>query len=215
MRISNTAWTNSCRTAFSAGQNRGGFAAMLRKTGAEQAKKQVSRNELPTKLEPVRVNPLLLGQVKLSGLEKPVKVNLDKLSAEKRAELNEKYHIDEMKLNSKEYQELIKELQKEGILSDSDIVSLPPNTVSIGTNSEGAVTSILTWEGEYGEFRGSRNAVDHIRNSLRFASKGYKDLAEKILKSDEEKAMASIYESYQNILGAIEEIFDGQLNLDR
>ncbi len=215
MRISSAAWTNRRRTAFSGGQNRGGFAAMLRETGAEQERKQVRRNELPTKLEPVRVNPLLLGQVKLSDIEKPVKVNLDRLSAEKRAELNEKYRIDEMELNSEECRELIRELQEEGILSDSDIISLPPNTVSISTNSEGTVTGILTWEGEYGEFRESRNAVDLIRNSLRFASKGYLDLAEKILKSDEEKAMASIYESYQNILGVIEEIFAGQLNLDR
>lgn len=141
----------------------------------------------------------------------PVKVDLSTLSDEKKAELNEKYQIDNIKPNSEEYHALIKDLQKEGILSGGNAYGLPPNVVDVSTDANGKITGVtVLFLGDDGE---NGNFLDYTRKTLGFSSKRYKELMGKDPLTSAEQAVIFIHESHQNIVTAIEAIFGRQLDL--
>lgn len=140
----------------------------------------------------------------------PLKFNPGKLTDEKKAELNKKYRLDRIKPESEEYYALIKDLQEKGLLSPGRIYKLPPSVTEITTHEKGDIRSIRQkFPAE--NSKDAENFIIFTRSLLAFGAKNYEALAGKENRTREEQAVVSIYESHQNIMAAIEEVFSEQL----
>lgn len=148
-----------------------------------------------------------------------VHVDLSALTDEKKAELNEKYQISSIKAYSKEYFALMKDLQEMGVLSDGSAYQLPPNMHSLAIDENGRVKSFsvqyLYEKCLYEDSWKKGNFLDYTKNALSFVADDFEEMKKWDWLTDEEQMALSVYEMNQNIVAAIEEIFAGQLNMDK
>lgn len=155
-------------------------------------------------------NPDIYYPMHVTEFARPLKFNPSGLTDEIKAQLNKKYRLDRIKPDSEEYYALMRDLQKEGLLSNGKIYNLPPSVTEITTDEKGHIRSIrMKFPAE--NSKDAENFMIYTRSLLAYGAKNYEALAGKENRTRGEQAVVSIYESHQNIMAAIKEVFSEQL----
>ena len=138
----------------------------------------------------------------ISAGAKPVSITdgLKKLTDEQKQELQQKYDIQNMKENSKEYYRLMNDLYNMGVISDYPLY--PPNVTHIDFDKNGNVIGIMWKLPEE-----PQSVKGWFESSLEYGAEKYKNLLEQSIHSAEDKIFMNLYESQKNLFDALQSIF--------
>lgn len=155
-----------------------------------------------------KLDPATFTSVRIPNLnDEPVEVNLDNLNSDQISMLKEKYDINSIKPNSQQFNELMDELCKLGVLSD-----IPYPSESLGStyrfDANGKMISCLT------KIQDVKQNSLPLMDWLTATSNQYKEQYDKLpdheLMSDNDKMFATQYVSHSNIKSALQNIFGNQ-----
>ena len=144
----------------------------------------------------------------LSDVQNPMRFNFENLTDELAAVLREKYPLEDLKINSQGFYLLLCDLKEAGVVSHVPPYIVPPNS-SVACDSEGTVTSILTWYPGAEEFSAAReaNAMDYLQIALGVVREDYQALMEKEVWDEDESLFVARYDSQQELLKLLERLY--------
>lgn len=208
MKITNISaqMTRNTMTAETKGMN-GAFADALKKASNEKNRDSVTiSGQKPSVVSETVKEEKVYAPHAPNPNDPPVTIGagLKSLTPEQRAELNEKYDMNNMRPNSTEFNDLMRDLRKMGVISDTPFF-LHPNTTHFRWDSNGNFE--CTWRVLDDE---PEQVVDWLNYSLNIGLEKYEDLLTKTLLSDEEKVFMNSYISQKNVLAVLQDIFGEQ-----